>query len=167
MKWVEQLLVKSFFCFNDFWQTLFSKNRPYFWWFSTKLCNISSQNPLSTFIGLQKSINFIWKPANFHNRHHTSIYIVWPEKLKKVELDCPKVLCPLWIAPSCPELFNYSLDLKKVEGFKAFKALTWKKLKTKFLPWIDLTRKLKYLQGLELKKPELQGNSNRELELQA
>ena len=35
---------------------------------------------------------------------------MWPKKLKKVELNCPKVLCPLWIAPSCPELFKYSLN---------------------------------------------------------
>ena len=103
-----------------------------------------------------------WNCPGVNRRVYIGGFILeWPKKLKKVELDCPKVLCPLWIAPSCPELFNYSLDLKKVEGFKALKALTWKKLKTKFLPWIDLTRKLEYLQGLELKKPEVQGNSNR------
>ena len=58
------------------------------------------------------------------------------------------------------------LDLKKVEWFKTFKALSWKKLKTKFVTWIDPARILKYLQGLELKKPEVQGNSTKELELQ-
>ena len=49
---------KIIFRFNDFWQTLFSKNRPYFWWLTTRLCDILLQNPPSVFIGIQKSIEF-------------------------------------------------------------------------------------------------------------
>ena len=51
-------LGKIIFCFNDFWQILFSKNRPYFCRLATKLCDILLQNPLSVFIGVQKSIEF-------------------------------------------------------------------------------------------------------------
>ena len=46
----------------------------------------------------------------------------------------------LLLMQSCFNFVPYSpyyqgLDLKKVEGFKAFKALTWKKLKAKALVW--------------------------------
>ena len=65
--------------FNDFWQLLFSKNWLYFCRLTTKLCDILLQNPLSVFIGVQKSIEFHLTTSKFQqpSPHYPWLIIIF------------------------------------------------------------------------------------------